>query len=183
VRKRKKKKKTRKSFLFKKRKTENLLLLLLLLLYSPATSTPSSLFFSAVDAATLGAVRHRRGESTETSVSGLDAKSSMVELFLSPPSGALATARRAARLPSATRSCRDEPSEPWTRLTAGSEQRRDALFEARASYHAPPPGKGAVGSGEAKRVGEVEKLEDEEEGASAASRRLADGAASICFVE
>ena len=49
-----------------------------------ATSTPSSLFLSGEDAATLGAVRHRRGVSTLTSVSGSETKSS-IEAVLSPP--------------------------------------------------------------------------------------------------
>lgn len=119
--------------------------------FSPATSTPSSLFFSEEDAATLGAVRHRRGESTETRVSGFEANSSIV---IFSPWGGCAAARRAASEPSARSSgCGEAEApleEPWTRPTAGSEQWRAArdLEPARASYHAPPPGKGAVGSSE-----------------------------------
>ena len=121
-----------------------------------ATSTPSSLFFSGEVAATSGAVRHRRGESVEKSVSGLEANSS-IESF--SPAGGLETDLRAAREPRATSSgCGEaEPFEPWTSPTAGSEQRRLARMEpARASIQAPPPGKGAVGSGGEKEEDEVE---------------------------
>ena len=71
----------------------------------------------------------------------------------------MATALSAASEPRATSSCiaEEDPSEPWTSPTAGSEQWRlaRALEPARASYHAPPPGNGAVGSGGEKAEGEV----------------------------
>lgn len=73
-------------------------------------------------------------------------------MLIFSPWGGNAVARRAASEPSARSSgCGrvEAPlEEPWTSPTAVSAQWRAARAElARASYQAPPPGKGAVGSG------------------------------------
>ena len=84
------------------------------------------------------------------------------------------TERSAASEPRATSSgCgEEEPFEPWTSPTAGSEHWRLARADpARASIQAPPPGNGAVGSG-----GEKEGEEAEEEGEAAEEEvEVADG--------
>ena len=107
-------------------------------------------------------MRHRRGESVDKRDSGWEANSS-IEIF--SPWGGLETERSAASEPRAPSSgCgEEEPFEPWTSPTAGSEHWRLARADpARASIQAPPPGNGAVGSG-----GEKEGEEAEEEGEAA----------------